>query len=130
MLNKNLPFKRKDECGVSKIFIQIKTMKKLLISGLMIFGFFSLSAGSVHPVKVTKTQVIQQKRIKQGVQSGEITKREFIKLEKQQARIQRTKKIAKADGIVTCKERHKLKSMQKNASVQIYKQKHDLQSRY
>jgi hypothetical protein len=79
--------------------------------------------------KTTERQIHQQKRIHQGVKSGELTKREAAKLEAQQAKIQIDKQKAKSDGVVTAKERAKLQGEQNRASRRIYKQKHDAQER-
>lgn len=95
----------------------------------MVFGMaFTMNAQTATP-EVKKTQVKQQKRIVQGVKSGELTKREAVKLEKQQKNIQRTKQRAKADGVVTKRERAVIKTKQVNASRNIAKQKNDRQSR-
>lgn len=78
---------------------------------------------------INKRQVNQQKRIADGIKSGELTKKEVRKLERGQARIQRTKKEMKADGELTKEEREQLKKMQDVQSARIYKEKHDAQQR-
>ena len=79
--------------------------------------------------KADKREHNQQARIKQGVKSGELTKREAVKLEKEQAKIRVEEKAMKADGKVTAAERAKLQHDQNKASKRIYKQKHDKQER-
>jgi uncharacterized Zn finger protein (UPF0148 family) len=79
--------------------------------------------------KLTKTQIKQQKRIKKGVQSNELTRRETKKLVQQQRNIQNTKRVAKADGVVTRKERVTIRRQQKNASANIYRKKNNNISR-
>lgn len=102
-----------------------------LVFTLAFMGLFlSVSAQSPATLKVVKTQVQQQKRIKQGVQSGELTRRETLELERQQANVQRSKRKAKADGVVTPRERAIIKSKQQRASVNIARQKHDAQDRH
>jgi hypothetical protein len=71
----------------------------------------------------------QQKRIKHGVKSGSLTKREAAKLEAGQAKTQRMEAKAKADGTVTAKERAKLQKRENKTSKKIYRQKHDNQTR-
>jgi len=78
---------------------------------------------------ITKHQLNQQKRIKQGVKSGELTKKEHLKLKRQQVNIQKTKRAAKADGKVTRKERAVIKTKQKAASRNVYRKKHNARSR-
>ncbi len=70
-------------------------------------------------------QVKQQERIHQGVKSGEVTKKEYRHLQKQQARIQRSKKQAWSDGKLTKKERVRLEHQQDKASRHIYRAKHN-----
>ncbi len=78
---------------------------------------------------VNKRQHKQQKRISQGVKSGELTKREAFRLEKEQARIAKKERRFKSDGEFTKKEKAILKHDQNKASKHIYKQKHDRQDR-
>jgi len=78
---------------------------------------------------ISKTQKLQKHRIKQGVKSGELTRVEAKKLNAQQRNIQKTKAVAKADGVVTKKERKIIKTKQAKASKAIYRQKHDGQIR-
>ena len=78
---------------------------------------------------VTQKQVNQQSRIQEGKRSGDLTRREKRHLQMQQAKIQKDKQIAKSDGVVTCRERRHLKKEQRRASVNIYRQKHDGQTK-
>ncbi|MFO1326411.1 MAG: hypothetical protein U1F56_03555 [Rubrivivax sp.] len=78
---------------------------------------------------VDARQQRQEQRIEQGKASGELTKREAHRLERQQKRIDRAEAKAKADGTVTAGERAKLQGMQDNASRNIRHQKHDRQHR-
>jgi hypothetical protein len=102
----------------------------ILVAGLItVFLCWSSSAQEQpKPAKtprVTHRQINQQARIKQGVQSGELTKGETVRLEKEQAKIQADKKAAKADGKVTPKERRKIKAEQNKASRDIKRLKHN-----
>ena len=76
---------------------------------------------------VTERQVNQQERIKEGVKSGELNKRETRRLEMREAKIQHDKKVAKSDGVVTSGERAKLQREENRTSRAIYRQKHDAQ---
>lgn len=77
---------------------------------------------------VEKRQQLQQERIGQGVGSGQLTPREAIRLEKQQAGIERAERRAGADGKITPNERARLHRKQDRASRRIYRQKHDAQT--
>lgn len=105
---------------------------KRLIAGVIIFAAASvlnlLNAQSLHGFKARQIQ--QQQRIQQGVASGEITRKEAVRLQAQQLNIKRAKRLAKADGIVTPVERAVIKHEQRQVSVAIYRQKNDAQSRW
>ncbi len=77
---------------------------------------------------VGKRQAAQQKRIADGVQSGELSARETANLEMREAKIQANKKAAKSDGVVTAAERAKLQAEQNRASRKIYQKKHNARS--
>ncbi len=79
--------------------------------------------------RITKKQIHQQTRIKQGVKSGELTKGEIKRLEKEQAKIQHDKRAAKADGKVTPQEREKIRREQRKSSRDIYRLKHNERTR-
>jgi len=79
-------------------------------------------AGDATP-EVNARQKNQQDRIKQGVKSGELTKGDTAKMEKQQRHIKQEKKQAKADGKVTVAEQTKLQQDQDKASRQISRAK-------
>jgi hypothetical protein len=74
---------------------------------------------------INARQVNQQKRIRQGVKSGELTKRETRKLEAGEAKIQTDKLEAKADGKVTKAERAKITHEQNRESKAIHRMKHN-----
>ena len=97
-------------------------------------GAAIVSASVVGAYAQDKTPVVdqrqqnQEKRIDQGVKSGELTKGEAAKLDVQQAKIQNDKVKAKSDGKVTKKERMKLKKEQNHASRTIARKKHNKQN--
>ena len=75
--------------------------------------------------RVTGRQIRQQKRIDQGIASGELTRWEVRRLEREQARIQRVKQEAWSDGYLSPGEKATLKVMQDKASMHIYQLKHN-----
>jgi hypothetical protein len=75
--------------------------------------------------KITKRQMNQRARIRQGVKSGELTKGEARNLRQEQKTIQAEKQMAKADGKVTPAERAKIRRDQNKASKDIYRLKHN-----
>ncbi|MEK6699005.1 MAG: hypothetical protein AABZ10_08175 [Nitrospirota bacterium] len=86
-----------------------------------------LYAGSTNDPVVRKREQRQEKRVNQGVKSGELTPREAGRLEREQARIKQDEERMKADGKLTPLERKKLQREQDRASRHIYKEKHDAQ---
>jgi hypothetical protein len=105
-------------------------MRKIAIFCLLLaLGVATVTAQTATP-RVTKRQLNQQARIKEGVKSGDLTRRETRRLEREQAKIAIDKAKAKSDGVVTPREKAKLKREQNRASRHIYKEKHDSQTQY
>lgn len=75
-------------------------------------------------------QIAQQKRIAQGVKSGELTKPEARGLERNAARVHRSVVNDRLDqGVFTPRERAKAQRQLNRQSKAIAKQKHDAQER-
>jgi hypothetical protein len=85
------------------------------------------SVDSTATPRVDKREARQQRRIEQGVASGQLTPKETARLEAQQGRIETAEAKAKSDGVVTAKERASLTRRQNKASRNIHHQKHDAQ---
>ena len=77
----------------------------------------------------TRRQGNQQRRIGQGVASGELKAGEARKLEGEQKEIQADKQAAKADGTVTGTERKDIHKEQNKASRHVYRAKHNTKTR-
>lgn len=77
--------------------------------------------------RVDRREARQQKRIDQGVASGQLTPKETARLQAQQDRIETAEARAKSDGVVTAKERAGLAHRQNKASRNIRRNKHDRQ---
>ena len=100
-------------------------MKKLIAIGLIVITATSLMFAQTAARGIDKVQRHQKARIHQGVKSGELTKHEARQLRKQQVHIQREKKFAKIDGVVSSPERKHIKQDQKRASKNIAIKKHN-----
>lgn len=85
-------------------------------------------AGSTNDPVIQKREQNQEKRIEQGVKSGQLTPREAGKLEAEQAKVKQDEAKMKSDGTLTKKERAKLTREQNQASRHIHKEKHDKQT--
>jgi hypothetical protein len=99
---------------------------------ILIATFFALAGtgafAQANAPRVDQRQTNQEQRIDNGIASGELTKRETNRLEKEQNAINRAENHAKADGTVSAAERRRLHKMQKHASRDIHRQKHDAQA--
>ena len=79
---------------------------------------------------VAGRQLNQQKRISQGVRSGELTKRETLRLERNAGRINRSVRRDRIDqGVFTPRERATAQKRLNRQSRAIYRQKNDGQRR-
>jgi hypothetical protein len=105
-----------------------KTLSILAAAVLSLSAFAASAAGTDTP-RIDRRQANQEKRIDQGVASGELTKREARRLTRQQNRIDKAENAAKADGTVTAQERARLTKAQNRTSRHIHRQKHDAQER-
>jgi hypothetical protein len=79
--------------------------------------------------RIDQRQANQERRIDQGVASGELTRRETRRVERQQNAIDKAENKATADGSVSAQERRRLTKAQNHASRSIARQKHDAQER-
>jgi hypothetical protein len=100
----------------------------LLFKSALILSLLSTSVFAAAPV--AQRQVRQQVRIVKGIQSGELTTREAVKLERKEARVNASIAKDRADGAgFTAVERAKAQHKLNRVSGQIYREKHDAQSR-
>lgn len=86
------------------------------------------AASAANMPRVDKRQAHQEARIQQGVNSGQLTARETLRVEREQKHIATAEAKAEADGKVTTAERKRLHKMQNAASRDIRHQKHDAQT--
>lgn len=77
--------------------------------------------------RIDQRQVNQERRIDQGVKSGQLNQKEAARLEKGQARVQKMENKAVADGKVTAKESRRIERAQDKQSRKIAREKHDKQ---
>jgi hypothetical protein len=67
----------------------------------------------------------QEKRVEQGVKSGELGNRETARLERGQARVDRAEAVAGSDGHVGKREQTQIERKENRQSGAIYKAKHN-----
>ena len=103
----------------------------VICAGILPVSGFAAAKNTARP----KTPVInerehnQQDRIRQGIKSGELTRREAVRLEEQEAKIRVNEKFERSDGKITPAERARLDKELNKTSKNIYQQKHDQQDR-
>jgi len=106
----------------------MKSLGRMLLAGACTA---TLGAGlALAGGNVTARQVHQQRRIAQGVRSGELTRAEARHVERNASRIHRSIVRDRVDGgAFTPHERAKAQRRLNQQSRSIYRQKHDGQSR-
>lgn len=103
-------------------------MKKALLT-IGIAVAFAVAAAAQSTPNINQRQAHQTHRINEGVQSGDLTRREARTLAAQQRHIQHQKNAAIADGVVTPRERRHLRQDQRVASRSIARKKHNNRER-
>ena len=83
------------------------------------------SASSQRMQGDVQRNINQQNRIEQGVQSGRLTNREASRLERGQARVNRTEARAGADGHVNAREQARIQHRENVQSRHIFRDKHN-----
>lgn len=87
------------------------------------------SASSQRMQSDVQRNINQQSRIEQGVQSGQLTTKETSRLERGQARVDRTEARAGADGHVGAREQARIQHRENVQSAHIYRDKHNRRQR-
>ncbi|MCE2963912.1 MAG: hypothetical protein ACK5UE_05365 [Chitinophagales bacterium] len=67
----------------------------------------------------------ERARVKQGIKSGEITRREAAKIHKEKQDVRQAKQNAKADGVVTVEERKEVAKQDRQLDKTIKRTKHN-----
>ena len=104
-------------------------LKKIVVIALVSFCASSAATASAGTPVLDERQQNQAQRIGQGVRSGELTRPETRRLVRGQRELRRDERAAKADGVVTARERAGLQREANQQSRRIYRQKHDAQDR-
>lgn len=101
-------------------------MKNVLLTSVL--GATLLATG-MSAQEIRKREENQQKRIAEGVASGQLTPKEAERIEKKEARLNKeVRRDRRSGGKLTRKERRKIARQQDKLSRDIYKQKHDRQT--
>ncbi len=100
-------------------------MKRTILAALLSGALIMTAFGG----EVDRRQRRQQKRIGEGVESGQLTAKETAKLERKEANLRREIHNDRTDGNgLTPKEKAKINRQENRLSRDIYRQKHDGQT--
>lgn len=100
-------------------------MKKSILIVFLILLVTAVKSFSQNTPVVDERQHAQRARIRQGANTGQLTRKETAKLRAEQRHIRRAERRAKADGRVTAEEKARLNRKQNRAGRDIRRQKHD-----
>jgi polyhydroxyalkanoate synthesis regulator phasin len=103
------------------------TLIALAIAALPGFALAQTPAPGDPGARIDQRQANQQKRIDEGVKSGELTQKEAARLRADQERIQRMEDKARADGKVDKREARQIERAQDRESKDIARQRSDNQ---
>ncbi|MDT5294949.1 MAG: hypothetical protein QOJ76_1829 [Acidobacteriota bacterium] len=101
-----------------------------MIAGAAVCADARPSSGTYAPQGINHRQRHQQRRIAQGVRSGELTRGERRRLERNEREIRRDERQARADGRVTRGERRDIRRDLNHENRRIYRAKHNRRDRY
>ena len=104
-------------------------MKKLVALLIPIAFMIVMQVNAQSTPSVDQRQHHQHARIRHGLASGELTRREAAHAAHDQRHIRRAERRVKADGHVTRRERARLHHKQNRASRELRRNKHDAQTR-
>ena len=111
-----------------KVILMMKIQTLITALALTAGGVVFAQTPTPATPNLDKREARQQKRIDQGVASGQLTARETNRLDKREAKLAADEAAAKSDGKVTRAERHKLQREADRDSLAIHRQKHDKQT--
>jgi hypothetical protein len=102
---------------------------RLSLAGAIVMGLgFAFTAQAQNAGSETQRDVDQQKRIEQGLKSGELNTREAAGLEHGEARVDRIEQRDMRDGSLSAADKAQIQHAQNRESQAIYNQKHDAQT--
>lgn len=105
----------------------MKKIVSLVFAVVFVLGASAVSMAGSHGIN--RREYNEQRRINQGIRSGELTRREAGRLEAGLARTRIDERYARSDGHITPRERARINRDLNRESRAIYRQKHDRQDR-
>jgi hypothetical protein len=103
----------------------MKSPRVLLLTVLFAVTCAAVASAQTATPRIDRREARQHARIRQGVRSGELTPGEAARLRQGQRHVDRMEDRAKADGVVTPRERARITRAQDRQSRRIYRLKHN-----
>ena len=102
-------------------------MKLKIFGGIMaaMLAVTSIASAQTRTPVINHREHRQERRINQGVRSGELTRGEAHHLRADERRISAEKRMARADGHVSGAERRQIRRDENRTSRAIYRDKHN-----
>ncbi len=98
-------------------------MKTITIAALALVAFSAQASAQAN--RIDRREDNQERRIEQGVRSGDITRREAAHLKAEQERIHAMERSAKRDGVIDRREAAQIERAQDQASRHIAQERND-----
>lgn len=106
----------------------MRKLTSLIIAAVFVLGLSAVAMAG--PRGINSREYREQQRINQGIRSGELTRREAVRLEEGMARIRTDERFARmTGGGISPREHARLERELNRESRGIYRQKHDGQER-
>jgi hypothetical protein len=103
-------------------------MMKLTYAAWAVGALLSASVMAQNTQDVIQRDVNQEKRIEQGLKSGELNTKEASKLEREESRVDKMESKALSDGKLSNAEKRRIEREQNRVSKDIAREKHDGQT--
>jgi opacity protein-like surface antigen len=107
--------------------MEVRMKRILLVVSAMTMLMTGMALAEAETPVIDQRQVNQERRIDQGIASGQLNEQEANRLNKQQAHVNKMEGRATSDGVMTKKERARIVAAQDRASRHIAREKHDRQ---
>jgi hypothetical protein len=101
----------------------------VMLAGVALAQSAAPAPAATSTPRIDQREANQHARIQQGVKSGQLTRHEARTLHRGQRHVARMENRAKADGVVTPQERHRITRAQNHQSKKIYRLKHNDRTR-
>lgn len=101
-----------------------------IVLGVALAAVTISTAGSAFANDIERRDAAQDARIQAGIRDGSLNRREAGALIQERRDIERLERRARADGVVTARERAEIRNAQDKASRDIYNLRHNSERRY